>query len=199
MRVLLVATSNEGKLREIRGILVGVDVELRSLADLPPMEEPEETGATFAENARLKAAAYAQATGLPTVADDSGLEVVALDGAPGVWSARFPGATFPEKFRHLFQALDARGVDTSDARFVCAAAIAAADGRILFEAIGTVDGRLTREPRGAHGFGYDPIFFYPLLGRTLAEMPEEEKARLSHRGAAFARVRDWLAHGAQLE
>ncbi len=191
-RVLLVATTNAGKLREIRDVLTGVDLDLRSLADVAPIDEPEEHGATFAENARAKALYYAEATGLPAVADDSGLEVDAIGGAPGVQSARFPGETYPEKFATLFRMLDERGVETSAARFVCALALADA-GRVVFEARGVVEGRITREPRGSGGFGYDPIFYYPPFDKTLAEVSAADKTRVSHRGTAFARLRAFLA------
>jgi XTP/dITP diphosphohydrolase len=191
---LLVATTNAGKLAEIRRALAGAPVRLLSLADLPALPEPEEHGATFAENARDKARYYAQATGLRTVAEDSGLEIDALDGAPGVLSARFPGDTYADKFANLFARLDARGVRDSPARFVCALAVADGD-RILFEAEGRVEGRITRQPRGAGGFGYDPIFFYPPYERTLAEVTAEEKAAVSHRGVAFGELRQALGFG----
>jgi XTP/dITP diphosphohydrolase len=188
---LLVATTNAGKLAEIRRLLADVPVTLVSLADIATVPEPEEHGATFAENARDKARHYARSTGLRTVAEDSGLEIAALDGAPGVESARFPGATYPERFARLFAMLDARGVVESPARFVCVLAVAAGD-RIEFEAEGRVEGRITRAPRGSGGFGYDPIFFYPPYGRTLAEVSAEEKTAVSHRGAAFRKLREWL-------
>lgn len=190
--VLLVATTNAGKLREIRDVLAGGPVELRSLADVAPVPEPEEHADSFEAIARDKAAAYARATGLPTVAEDSGLEIDALDGAPGIRSARWPGETYAEKFATIFRMLDARGAATSTARFVCALAVAVADGRVIFEARGTVEGEITREPRGDHGFGYDPIFFHPPLGRTLAEVPASAKAEVSHRGAAFRQLRAWI-------
>lgn len=197
-RVLLVATTNAGKLREIHDILRGVDVQLRSLADVPPIDEPEEHGETFAAIARDKAAAYAAATGLVTVAEDSGLEIDGLDGAPGVRSARFPGETYPEKFANIYRLLDERGLAGSPARFVCALAVAAPDGRVLCEARGTVEGEITREPRGEGGFGYDPIFFYPPMGLTLAEVPARAKAEVSHRGHAFRQLRAWLEKGQSL-
>lgn len=184
MTRLLVATTNAGKLREIRGILAGLDVEVLSLSDIAPIEEHEETGDTFEAIARDKALYYARASGLPTVAEDSGLEIDALDGLPGITSARFPGNTFPEKFARLFAMLDARGAATSTARFVCALALAG-QGRILFETRGTVEGEITRQPRGTGGFGYDPIFYYPPFGQTLAEIDEARKAEVSHRGHAF--------------
>lgn len=190
-RRLLVATTNPNKLAEIAALLDGVLVELVSLAAVGAVPEPDETGATFEENARAKARYYARASGLPTVAEDSGLEVDALDGEPGVRSARFPGGTYPEKFATLYRRLDERGVHDSAARFVCALALAHGDA-IVFEARGEVDGTIAREPRGTGGFGYDPIFFYPPLGRTLAEVTPHEKAAVSHRGRAFRALRDFL-------
>jgi XTP/dITP diphosphohydrolase len=197
MARLLVATTNPGKLAEIRALLAGARVEVVSLAAFPDVVEPEETGATFAENARQKAKHYAAATGLPTVAEDSGLAIDALDGAPGVQSARYPGATYAEKSARLFAALDARGVTDSPARFVCALALVE-DGRVVFEATGTVEGTTTRGPRGTGGFGYDPIFFYPPLGKTLAELTAEDKAAISHRGQAFRQLARFLAGRARV-
>jgi XTP/dITP diphosphohydrolase len=193
MRKLLLATTNPGKLREIRGILAGLDVELISLEAYPGIEEPEETGATFAENARLKALYYAAKTGLPAVADDSGLEIDALDGAPGVHSARWHGDHYPTKFAVVRRELAARGLTTSAARFVAHIAVAD-EGRILFEATGTVEGTIAPEPRGTHGFGYDPIFFYPPYGCTLAEVEGAKKAAVSHRGQAFRQLKDWVSN-----
>jgi len=191
MRTLLIATTNPGKLREIRGILADVPIELVSLESFPGIDEPEETGATFAENARLKARYYSEKTGLPAVADDSGIEIDALDKAPGVHSARWHGDHYPTKFAVIYRELAARGLTTSAARFV--AHIAVADGpRILFEATGVVEGEIAREPTGTHGFGYDPIFFYPPYGCTLAEVDGAKKAAVSHRGHAFGQLRNWI-------
>jgi XTP/dITP diphosphohydrolase len=188
---LLVATTNPGKLREIRGILAGAPVELVSLEQFPGIAEPEETGATFAENARLKARYYAGATGLVAVADDSGLEIDALDRAPGVHSARWHGDHYPTKFAVIYRELASRGLTTSPARFV--AHIAVAEGeRILFEATGVVEGEIAPEPKGTHGFGYDPIFFYPPYGCTLAEVEGAKKAAVSHRGKAFRQLAGWV-------
>lgn len=191
MRTLLIATTNAGKLREIRGILAEVPIEIVSLERFPGIEEPEETGATFAENARLKALYYADATGLPAVADDSGLEIDALGKAPGVHSARWHGDHYPTKFAVIYRELASRGLKTSTARFV--AHIAVADGaRVLFEAQGAVEGEIAPEPRGTHGFGYDPIFLYPPYGCTLAEVEGAKKAAVSHRGRAFRQLADWI-------
>lgn len=190
-RQLLVATTNSGKLREIAGILAGVPVTLRTLQDYDPIPEPEETGSTFADNSRLKARYYARATGLVSVADDSGLEIEALDNAPGVHSARWHGTDYGVKFRKIRELLEARGATASRARFVCHVAVARQDD-IIFEARGVVDGIIADEPRGENGFGYDPIFFFPPLGRTLAELEAADKSAVSHRGKAFAALREHL-------
>lgn len=188
---LLVATTNPGKTREIRGILRGAPVELVTLDAFPAIEQPEETADTFAGNARLKALYYNEATGLPSVADDSGLEIAALDGAPGIHSARWHGTDYAVKFSRIYEALRERGAEGSAARFVCAVALAM-DGGIDYEVEGTVEGQIAPEPRGSNGFGYDPIFFYPPLSRTLGEVDDELKATLSHRGAAFRALRRYL-------
>jgi len=184
---LLVATTNAGKLREIREILRATGIELLSLDEVGKIPEPEETGATFAENSRLKARYYNARTGLPSVADDSGIEIDALNGAPGVHSARWHGEHYPTKFAVIYGELARQGLTTSPARFVAHVALAD-EGRIVFEATGTVEGEIAAEPRGSHGFGYDPIFFYPPYGRTLAEVEGMEKAAVSHRGKAFRQL-----------
>ena len=196
MSRLVAATTNRGKLKEIAQLLAGAPVELATLADFPDIAAPEETGLTFAENARLKALYYAQATGELTVAEDSGLEIDALKGAPGVESARFGGvdSTYPEKFALLYDALNAKKAAASPARFVCALALVR-DGKVIFETQGTVDGEIAPEPRGSGGFGYDPIFFYPPFGCTLAEADAAQKAGVSHRGEAFRKLQSWLMKG----
>ena len=192
---LVVATTNPNKLREIRGILNGTGVAVEGLDAFPPVAEPDETGATFAENARQKAVYYSTALGVTVVAEDSGLEIDGLDGEPGVQSARYGGPaaeTYPQKFALLYAGLREKGAMGSPARFVCALAVA--DGStILYEARGTVEGRVNDSPKGDGGFGYDPIFFYPPLGRTLAELDEDEKGSVSHRGQAFRQLREHLA------
>ena len=192
MTRLLIATTNADKVREIRGLLTAVPLELTTLAAWPNVPAPEETGATFEENARVKARYYAAATGELTVAEDSGLEIDALDGAPGVESARYGGAatSYPDKFSMIYTALRARGAADSPARFVCAVALAR-DGEILFETRGTVEGQIAPAPRGTGGFGYDPIFFYPPYGQTLAEAGDR-KAAVSHRGVAFRALHAYL-------
>jgi XTP/dITP diphosphohydrolase len=190
---LLLATTNPGKLREIVAILAGVPFEIRTLSDYPGIAPAPETGRSFAENARVKALYYAALTDQLTAAEDSGLEIDALAGAPGVESARWGGAdaTYPEKFALLYDALRSKGTVASPARFVCSVALVR--GRdILFETEGAVKGRIALEPRGEGGFGYDPIFFYPPLGRTLAEIEPEQKAAVSHRGRAFRALREYL-------
>ena len=193
---LLVATTNRGKLREILALLAGLPFDVVTLAYYPNLAAPPEAGHTFAENARAKALFYAAGTGELTVAEDSGLEIDALDGAPGVESARFGGTatSYPEKFALVYEALRARGTATSTARFVCALALAI-DGTIVFETRGTIEGHIAPEPRGEGGFGYDPIFFYPPFGRTLAEAEViDQKSTVSHRGEAFRALRTFLEH-----
>jgi len=188
---LLIATTNPGKVREIRGILAGVPVELHWLDEFPAIPDPEETGRTFAENACLKARYYNEKTGLVAAADDSGIEIDALGGAPGVQSARWNGSDYAVKFAAIYQELARRQLSTSAARFVAHIAVAR-DGEIVFEATGIVEGQIAPEPRGRHGFGYDPIFYYPPYGCTLAEVEGEKKALVSHRGKAFRELRGLL-------
>jgi XTP/dITP diphosphohydrolase len=195
---LAVATTNRGKLREIAEMLKGLPFEIVTLGDWPDIAAPEENGRTFAENARLKALYYAAHTGELTVAEDSGLEIDELGGAPGIESARFggPDSTYAEKFDLIYSGLRANGPGDaagSPARFVCALALVR-DGRILFESRGVVEGRIAPEPRGSGGFGYDPIFFYPPFGCTLAEAGDR-KAAVSHRGEAFRALRGFLERG----
>ena len=190
---LLVATTNTGKLREIRSLLAGVPVELVTLRDLQPIEEPQETGLTFEDNARLKALYYSAHSGMTTVAEDSGLVVDGLDGEPGVRSARFlrPDATYPERFAEIFARLAGPPEKNRAARFVCALAVAEGE-RIIYEARGTVEGEIAREARGTAGFGYDPIFFFPQYHSTLAEVTEDAKLAVAHRGQAFRSLASWL-------
>ena len=183
---LLIATTNQNKLREIRPVLADLHVEIVTLGDLPSIAEPAESANTFWENAREKALAYAHASGLTTVAEDSGLEIAALDGVPGVHSARFLGAdvSYRDRFVEIYHRVAARPTASSDARFVTALAVARGD-RILFETEARIEGTLAPAPAGTGGFGYDPIFWYPLLGKTTAEMTMDEKSAVSHRARAF--------------
>ena len=192
--ILLVATTNPGKLREIQDILTGVPYDVRSLEGFPDLPVPDETEATFEGNARLKARYYAQATGLLAVADDSGLEIDAMDGRPGVLSARYPGATYPDRFANIWAEMAASGRPERSARFVCAIALAT-PAAILFEYRGTVEGEILPAARGTEGFGYDPIFFSPELGKGLGEATLAEKRTVSHRGRAFTALRHHLLHG----
>jgi XTP/dITP diphosphohydrolase len=201
VRRLLVATTNRDKLREIRDVLG--DVPLLSLSDLPPVAEPEETGATFEENARLKASYYDQhaarlieaAEPLLTVAEDSGFVVDALDGEPGVRSARFLGedASYPDRFAEIYRRLAALPHATRAARFVCALA-AVERGRVVFETTASIEGFVANAPDGSGGFGYDPIFYYPPYRKTLAEVTQTEKLQVAHRGQAFRAFLEWLRH-----
>jgi len=193
MRSLLVATTNPGKLREIRTLLSDTLVQLIGLSDLPAIQEPEETGATFQENARLKALYYASHTGLLTVAEDSGLVIDALGGEPGVLSARFlrPDATYEERFAEILRRLNAHPARPRTARFIAALACVSG-GEVIYETTGIVEGEIAEAPRGRGGFGYDPIFVYPPYGRTLAEVSEPEKIAIAHRGIAFRKFSEWL-------
>ena len=185
MSHMVVATKNPGKLREIREIL-GSEVRLLSLADFPDVGDIVEDGRTFEANAIKKALSVALRTGKASLADDSGLEVDALDGAPGVFSARFAGvkATDEQNNGKLLRLLE----DTPDAkrtaRFRCVIAVGRPDGTVR-TAGGTAEGRILRSPRGTGGFGYDPLFLATSVGRTFAELTPEEKNRLSHRGSAL--------------
>ena len=190
---LLVGTHNPGKQREYQELLVGLPVRWVSPQDVGLNGfEPEETGTTFEENARLKALAYAQAAGMSALADDSGLEVDALEGAPGVYSARYggPGLTDVGRYEKLLKALEAVPVEQRAARFVCVVALALPDGR-LYTARGTVEGRIGTGPKGTNGFGYDPVFVLP-DGRHMAELPSDEKHAISHRGMALAAFKPTL-------
>jgi XTP/dITP diphosphohydrolase len=190
---LLIATTNPNKVREVRPLLEPLGVRLVTLADLPPIAEPDESGTTFWENARHKALAYAAASGLAVVAEDSGLEIAALDGAPGVQSARFLGAgvDYPTRFAEIFRRLAAAPSRGRAARFVTALALARGH-EILFETDAAIDGEIADAPRGDHGFGYDPIFFYPSFGRTTGELPLDEKSAVSHRARAIRDFVRWM-------
>jgi len=191
MRALLLATTNRHKLEEYYTIFSDLPLTLQSLREIHIDMDVEETGQTFAENAQLKALAYARASGMLSLADDSGLEIDALGGAPGVLSARFAGRDTPyeERFRLLIGQLRGLTGEQRRARFRCAIALAEPGGycRVVE---GTIEGVVAESPRGTGGFGYDPIFLLPELGRTFAELTTEQKNRISHRGRAaqFARV-----------
>jgi XTP/dITP diphosphohydrolase len=195
MRDLLVATTNVHKLEEYRAIFVDVPYRLLSLRDIHLNMDVEETGATFEENAVLKAHAYAGASGLLTLADDSGLEIDALEGAPGVYSARFAGrdTAYKERFRIILERLKGLPLEQRGARFRCAIALAEPGGytRVVE---GVIEGVIAEAPRGEHGFGYDPIFLVPELGKTTAELEPGDKNLISHRGRAAQLARILLKY-----
>ena len=182
----LLATQNRGKVREICSALSLFNIEFEFLLGRDDLPEALESGMTFAENARIKAEHYHQLTGLPTLAEDSGLVVDALGGKPGVHSARF-APTDKERIEKLLRMLDSRpGPSSRSARFVSAICLLLPED--LIEVTGEVQGELAQEPRGTHGFGYDPIFYYPPLGKTFAQMTVEEKNQISHRALALERL-----------
>jgi XTP/dITP diphosphohydrolase len=195
MQALLLATTNRHKLEEYRAIFSDLPFTLLSLYDVQLDIHVEETGTTFAENAALKARAYAQASGMIALADDSGLEIDALGGAPGVYSARFAGpeTSYEERFRLILERLGGLSMEQRTARFRCAIAIAEPAGycRVVE---GVIEGVIAASPRGDHGFGYDPIFLVPELGKTTAEVAPEQKNRISHRGRAAQKARFLLAN-----
>ncbi len=199
MRTLLLATTNEHKLNEFRTIFRELPFQLLSLRDVQIDTDVEETGTTFAENAILKARFYAQAANMLALADDSGLEIDALGGEPGIYSARFAGRETPyaERFRLIFERLQDVPPDQRAARFRCAIALAEPSGEVQVVE-GTIEGVIAESARGENGFGYDPIFLVPEYGKTTAEMASQEKHRISHRGRAAAAARrlleDWPAH-----
>jgi XTP/dITP diphosphohydrolase len=192
-RELLLATSNQGKLREVRAILNDLEFEFLSLSDLKSIQPVAETGSTFRENASLKATGYAVQTGLLTLADDSGLEIDALNGAPGVWSARYIGENVPYAVRNQSLLAELQNHRNRSARFSCAIAIAYGSGNLLHLATGICEGRIAPEPRGSAGFGYDPIFIPSGYELTFAELPVEIKNEISHRGRALAGAREFLS------
>lgn len=197
MRIVL-ATRNTGKATEIREILSGLDIELCDLSGFPPFPEPAETGGTFYENALEKAKAVHEATGLPALADDSGIEVDALDGAPGVRSARYggPGLSDIDRSLKLLEALKEIPAGRRGARFRCVMVLYPApgsgDGAVVTE--GIFHGKIADRPAGKNGFGYDPVFFVPEAGKTVAEMTVAEKNRISHRYRALVEMKTLLVH-----
>jgi XTP/dITP diphosphohydrolase len=200
MTTLLIATTNQNKLREYAAIFAGLPVQLRSLRDVGIDDDVEETGATFAENAQLKAEFYAARSGLLTLADDSGLEVAALNGEPGVFSHRYagPDATDADRNALLLKKLDGVPFHSRLARFVCVIALVRPDGAVeLVE--GILSGVIEFAPRGSNGFGYDPLFYVLDENATLAELPLDRKNQISHRALAARQAREvldrWAAEG----
>jgi len=193
MKTLLLATRNEDKISEISEALSGLPIELKSFKDFPQLPEVQETGKTLFENAFLKARAFYLASGLPTLADDTGLEIITLAGQPGVFSSRFAGpeATYAENVAKALEMM--QGIKGRDrkATFRCVIALvfSPTDERYVE---GTLEGTITTAPIGKGGFGYDPIFYVPALEKTLAELSLEEKNEISHRGRALVKVRQVL-------
>jgi XTP/dITP diphosphohydrolase len=195
MKKIIFATSNEGKMDEIRAILKDVDVELVSLKDAGLNPDIEENGSTFEENAIIKAKTVMELTGEMVLADDSGIEVDYLDKAPGVYSARFMGEQTPYSVKNQYiidQLTNAVGEDRS-ARFVCVIAFALPDGEI-FTCRVTIEGYIANSISGAHGFGYDPIFYVPEFRCTTAEMTPDQKNEISHRGKALREMKNIIAN-----
>lgn len=192
---LLIATRNEGKVAELRPLLSSLSVRLSGLSEFPEIGEVAETGATFAENASIKARAYAEQSRLLTLSDDSGLEVEALGGAPGVYSARYggEGLSFDERIKLLLGELSQTGGTNRRARFVCVVAIADPRGRIINLSTGTCAGHITDAPRGTNGFGYDPVFVPDGYNQTFGELSSEIKEQISHRARALAAARSFLS------
>ena len=192
---LLIATRNPGKVCEVGMLLEGLPLRLRSLAEFPETMEVEETGATFTENAALTARGYAAQMRLWTLADDSGLEVEALGGAPGVFSARYAGGAHvsdAERLAHLLAELSRTGDAERRARFVCVIAIADPDARLVNTSTGTCEGSIAIAPRGVNGFGYDPVFIPHGYQQTFGELPPEIKQHISHRARALEAARSFL-------
>jgi XTP/dITP diphosphohydrolase len=191
---LLIATHNAGKIRELTALLSNLPLRLRRLSEFPQIEEVEETGETFAANAELKARLYSRQTNLWTLADDSGLEVDALNGAPGVLSARYGGANATDAERNalLLAALNGTDEPQRTARFTCAIALHEPKAKTTKLFAGTCEGRISRQPRGNNGFGYDPLFIPKGYAQTFGELPDELKQQLSHRARALLAVRAYL-------
>ncbi len=193
MKRLLIATHNKGKVREYKKLLSDLPLEITYLDELGVEEEIEETGSTFEENARIKALGYARLTGMLTWADDSGLEVDALGGRPGVHSARYagPGASDEDRYRKLLSEMEDVPDEARTARFRSVVAIATPEGKV-WTTSGKCEGVIAREPRGHFGFGYDPIFHLPELGKRMAELTPEQKNQISHRGEASRKAKKLL-------
>jgi len=191
---ILIATGNKGKFAEISSELSGLGVKYLSLKDFPKVPECEETGQTFLENATQKARYYARHFNIHTLADDSGLEVDALAGAPGVYSARYAGIPCNDQANNDKLVRELAGIprEKRSARFRCAMSLVDPQGNLLGTAEGTIEGEIIDQPRGPHGFGYDPHFFVPSLGKTTAEISREEKNKISHRGQATRKMHDLM-------
>lgn len=192
MQKLLIASLNDGKVREIRAILCSIPVEIVSLNNFPSVDPIEETGRSFVTNAVLKAKYYAEKFDLPTLAEDSGLEVDALDGRPGVYSARYTEGSDSDRLKKLLEEMRKIKRDKRSARFVASAVIYHPQKGLLFSAKGICNGFIASKPVGQNGFGYDPVFFLPELGKTSAQLTLEEKNKVSHRAKALIQCRNFL-------
>ena len=193
-RNLVVATGNPGKVREIRGLLADLPFEVLGLSDFDNIREIDETGATFTENAILKARGYAEQTGALTLADDSGLEVDVLGKAPGVFSARYGGknTSYEHKIEKLLGEIELAGDTDRRARFVCSMALADERGGVLHVSEGVCEGQIALAPRGGNGFGYDPVFIPDGFTATFGELPDEMKQQISHRSRAVSGIIRYL-------
>jgi len=194
-KVLLIGTKNQGKIKEIKEALKELPFVIKSLKDFPYLPTPEESGKTFLENALIKAKFYAENTGLLTLADDSGLEVYALGGAPGIYSSRFAGpeATDEENYKKLLELLKDTPPEKRKARFVCVMVCYHPTGKYIYTE-GVWEGRIALEPKGSQGFGYDPVFLVEEFNyeKTVAELPSELKNQLSHRAKALRSLKEKL-------
>lgn len=194
LKEIVIATKNKGKLKEFSNLLAKSDLQVLSLADFYPLPDVLEDGRTFAENAIKKAEFASKILGLPVIADDSGLSVAALDGQPGIYSARFAGEEHNDEKNNqkLLRLMDPIADEHRSAQFVCAISLAIPEeDTLVFE--GTCKGQVTRQPRGVNGFGYDPLFYLPEYNKTMAEIDPEQKNRLSHRAVALEKLMSYLS------
>lgn len=188
IKELVIATHNLGKVEEFKVLLKDLPIEIKCLADFEKIEEPVENGRTFAANARIKAVYYARKTGKPCIADDSGLEVQALDGAPGVRSARYAGEEATDAQNNELLLMNMKFQVRRNCRFRCALCVADANGKVLHEVDGICDGMLLHAPLGEEGFGYDPLFWSTELHKGMGEATMQEKNKISHRGKAIKKL-----------
>lgn len=188
LKELVVATHNQGKVEEFKVLMKDLPIEIKYLADFDSVPAPAETGRTFAANARLKATYYARKLGKPCIADDSGLEVQALDGAPGVRSARYAGEEASDEDNNKLLLHNMKFQVKRTCRFRCALCVAQADGKVMNEVDGICDGMLLHEPLGTEGFGYDPLFWSTELHKGMGEATMQEKNKISHRGKAIRKL-----------
>jgi XTP/dITP diphosphohydrolase len=193
LKEILLATRNEDKVKEISAIMAGLPIRLRTLREFPDLPEVIEDGKSFEENASKKALAISRGTGLPALADDSGLVVPALGGEPGIFSSRYAGegVTYEQNWKLLLSKMENVPEENRVAYFVCVAVLGEGEKAVAV-AEGRCQGKILRGPKGEGGFGYDPVFLYPPSGLTFAELPGEEKNRVSHRALAMKKIRDLL-------